>query len=267
MAEQYIKFEKMDGVGIITLDRPEARNALTIEMVAEIGEAIEACKRPDVRAVLLTGTGGAFCSGADVKNFVETLSTSGPEGLADHIRTLADSLHTKVVLGFRRLEKPVVAGINGVAAGAGFSLILGCDLRVAANGARFLMAYANIGASADGGSTYLLPRLVGSGRAMEIYLASQPIGAQAALEMGLVNQVVPDEELHRHAMETAVRLAQGPTVAYGRVKAMFDQSWDLDITAQLETETKAIAESGLTSDFQEGIKAFTERRQARFEGK
>ena len=267
MAEQYIKFEKMDGVGIITLDRPEARNALTLEMVAEIGEAIEACKRPDVRAVLLTGTGGAFCSGADVKNFVEILSAGGPEGLADHIRTLADSLHTKVVLGFRRLEKPVVAGINGVAAGAGFSLILGCDLRVAANGARFLMAYANIGATADGGSTYLLPRLVGSGRAMEAYLASQPISAQAALEMGLVNQVVPDEELHRHAMETAVRLAQGPTLAYGRVKALFDNSWDTGIAAQLDAETEAFSNSSLTADFQEGIKAFTERRQARFGGK
>jgi 2-(1,2-epoxy-1,2-dihydrophenyl)acetyl-CoA isomerase len=267
MSEQHVKFEKMDGVGIITLDRAEARNALTLDMVAEIGEAIEACKKPDVRAVLLTGTGGAFCSGADVKNFVAALESGGPQYLHDQIRALADAFHTKIVLGFRRLEKPVVAGINGVAAGAGFSLTLGCDLRVAANSARFMMAYANIGATADGGSTYLLPRLVGTGKAMEIYLASQPIGAQAALEMGLVNQVVGDEELHRHAMETAVRLAQGPTVAYGRVKAMFDRSWDTDLAAQLNLETEAIAASGLTADFQEGIKAFTERRQPRFEGK
>ena len=267
MADKHIKFEKMDGVGIITMDRAEARNALTPDMVAEMGEAIEACKRPDVRAVLLTGTGGAFCSGADVKNFVAILDEGGPQGLYEHIRTMADVLHTKVVLGLRRLEKPVVAAINGVAAGAGFSLMLGCDLRVAASSARFLMAYANIGATADGGSTYLLPRLVGSGRAMEIYLASQPISAQAALEMGLVNQVVADDELQRHAMETAVRLAQGPTVAYGRVKALFDQSWDMDIAAQLDAETEALANSGLTADFQEGIKAFAERRQARFQGK
>ncbi len=283
MANNHIKFEKMDGVGIITLDREESRNALTPEMIVQLGDAIDACKRPDVRAVLLTGTGGAFCSGADVKNFVEVLGAVGPQGLHDHISTMADVLHTKVVLGFRRLEKPVVAGINGVAAGAGFSLMLACDLRVAASSARFLMAYANIGATADGGSTYLLPRLVGSGRAMELYLASQPTSAQAALEMGLVSQVVADDELYRHAMETAVRLAQGPTVAYGRVKAMFDQSWDKDITAQLDAETEAIANSaltadfqegtrafadiGLTADFQEGIKAFTERRQARFEGK
>ena len=267
MANNHIKFEKMDGVGIITLDREESRNALTPEMIVQLGDAIDACKRPDVRAVLLTGTGGAFCSGADVKNFVEVLGAVGPQGLHDHISNMADVLHTKVVLGFRRLEKPVVAGINGVAAGGGFSLMLGCDLRVAASSARFLMAYANIGATADGGSTYLLPRLVGSGRAMEIYLASQPISAQAALEIGLVNQVCDDESLQRHAMETAVRLARGPTAAYGRVKALFDQSWDVDIAAQLDAETTAIADSGLTADFQEGIKAFAERRQARFQGK
>ena len=267
MTQKNIKFKKMDGVGMITMDRPESRNALTPEMIEEMGKAIESCKRPDVRAVLLTGSGGAFCSGADVKNMVETLETGGPQGLHEHIHTVADVLHNKVVLGLRRLEKPVVAAINGVAAGAGFSLMLGCDLRVAASSARFMMAYANIGATADGGSTYLLPRLVGSGRAMEIYLASQPISAQAALEMGLVNQVVDDEALQSHAMETAVRLAQGPTVAYGRVKALFDQSWDKDIAAQLDAETKGIADSALTADFQEGIKAFAERRQARFQGK
>ena len=267
MSPSNIKFEKMDGVGIITLDRPESRNALTLEMVAEMGEAIQACKRPDVRAVLLTGAGGGFCSGADLKFVLESLGDGGPDGLQEYIRTLANDLHTKVVLELRRLEKPVVAAINGVAAGAGFSLTLGCDLRVAANSARFLMAYANIGAPADGGSTYLLPRLVGAGRAMELYLASQPTSAQAALEMGLVTQVVADDDLQRHAMETAVRLAKGPTAAYARVKALFESSWENDLAAQLDAETQAFADICLTADFQEGIKAFTERRQPRFQGK
>ena len=112
MAFENINFEKMDGVGIITLNRPESRNALTLDMVAEMGEAIEACKRPDVRAVLLTGAGGGFCSGADLKFVVETLEKSGPEGLQEYIRKLAGDLHSKVVLELRRLEKPVVAGIN-----------------------------------------------------------------------------------------------------------------------------------------------------------
>ena len=267
MAGDNITFEKMDGVGIITLNRPESRNSLTLEMVAEIGEAIEACRKPDVRAVLLTGAGGGFCSGADLKFLVETLDNDEPEKLQTYIKTLADDLHHKVVLELRKLEKPVVAGINGVAAGAGFSLTLGCDIRVAAQGARFLMAYANIGAPADGGSTYLLPRLVGAGRAMELYLASQPLSAQGALEIGLVTQVVEDDALHRHAMETATRLAQGPTTAYGRVKALFDASWDNDIATQLDAETAAFVDICLTEDFQEGIKAFTERRQARFQGK
>ncbi len=267
MAYETINFEKIDGVGIITMNRPESRNALTLQMVAEMGEAIQECKRPDVRSVLLTGAGGGFCSGADLKSLVETLDGDDPKKVQEYIKTLADDLHHKVVLGLRGLEKPVVAGINGVAAGAGFSLTLGCDIRVAASSARFLMAYANIGASADGGSTYLLPRLVGAGRAMELYLANQPLSAQGALEIGLVTQVVEDEALHRHAMEFAVRLAQGPTTAYGRVKALFDASWDNDIAAQLDAETATFVDVCLTADFQEGIKAFTERRQARFQGK
>ncbi len=267
MAFETITFENMDGVGIITMNRPESRNALIPQMVAEMGEAIQTCQRPDIRAVLLTGAGGGFCSGADLKFVTETLDSDEPNKLQDYIRSLADDLHHKVVLGLRQLGKPVVAGINGVAAGAGFSLTLGCDIRVAASSARFLMAYANIGAPADGGSTYLLPRLVGAGRAMEMYLASQPTSAQAALEMGLVTQVVEDDALQRHAMEFAVRLAQGPTAAYARVKELFDKSWDNDIATQLDAETATFVDISQTADFQEGIKAFTERRQARFQGK
>ena len=266
MASEYTKFEKMDGVGIITMNRPESRNALTPDMVAEIGEAIQACKRSDVRAVLLTGSGGGFCSGADLKFVEERLKTQGQEGLQEYIRTLANDLHTKVVLELQLLEKPVVASINGVAAGAGFSLMLGCDILIAASNARFLMAYANIGAPADGGSTYLLPRLVGAGRAMELYLASQPIGAQAALEMGLVTRLGEDDSLHRHAMETSVRLAEGPSAAYSKVKGLFNNSWNNDLATQLDAETETFAEIALTADFQEGIKAFSDRRQARFKG-
>ena len=267
MEEKQVKFEKMDGVGIITLNRPESRNALTIQMVTELAEAIDECEKPDVRAVLLTGAGQVFCSGADVKIVLETLERRGEEGLQEYIRTLADALHTKVVLRLRQLPKPVLGGINGVAAGAGFSLALACDIRMAATSAQFLMAYANIGAPADGGSTYLLPRLVGSGRAMSLYMASQPTSATAALEMGLVNQVVDAAVMPRHAMEAAVRLAEGPTLAYARVKALFEQSWGTDIATQLNAETNTFAEIALTADFQEGIKAFAERRQPRFDGK
>ena len=145
--------------------------------------------------------------------------------------------------------------------------MLACDLRIASSNARFLMAYANIGATADGGSTYLLPRLVGAGKAMDIYLASQPLSAESALEMGLVSQVCPAEDLDRHALETAMRLAQGPTLAYGRVKALFDRSWEADLVTQLDAETEAISGISLTSDFQEGIRAFADKRSPWFQGR
>ena len=265
-ADTWVQLEHKGALAVIRLNRPEARNALSPGMVAELGEAVAACRAGDIRAVLLTGVDGAFCAGADVRDFTAQLDEGGPEGLSAHLRQLADDLHREVVMGIRRLDKPVVAAVNGVAAGAGFSLALACDLRIASTDARFLLAYANIGCTADGGSTYMLPRIVGQGRAMDIYLARQPIGAQYALELGLVSQVFESSHFERHAMETADRLAQGPTRAYGRVKALFDNSWDSDLATQLDSETEAIANIGLTRDFQEGIRAFSQKRPAWFQG-
>ena len=264
---QHVLFERSASLAVIRLNRPEARNALSPDMISDLGQALTAAAARDVRAVMLTGTDGAFCAGADVRDFAAQLDEGGPEGLSEHLRGLADSLHNDVIMTIRRLNKPVIAAVNGVAAGAGFSLALACDLRVASADARFLLAYANIGCTADGGSTYMLPRIVGQGRAMEIYLARQPIGAQYALELGLVSQVFDASHFERHAMETADRLAQGPTQAYGRVKALFDGSWEADLSTQLEAETDAIANIGLTGDFQEGIRAFSQKRQAWFQGR
>ena len=265
--ENRVVLERKGSLAVIRLNRPEARNALSPGMVSELGAAIESCRARDVRAVLLTGTDGAFCAGADVREFAAQLESGGPEALSDHLRDLADALHRDVVIAIRKLDKPVVAAVNGVAAGAGFSLALACDLRVASSDARFLLAYANIGCTADGGSTFMLPRIVGQGRAMDIYLARQPIGAEYALELGLVSQVFDASHFDRHAMETADRLAQGPTQAYGRVKALFDGSWESDLATQLDAETDAIANIGLTGDFQEGIRAFSQKRQAWFQGR
>ena len=267
MSSSRVEFTRKDALAVITLNRPEARNALSPDMVAELGQALANCRRPEIRAVMITGVGGAFCAGADVKDFVESLEDGGPDGLSHRLRQLAGSLHEDIILGIRRLEKPVVAAVNGVAAGAGFSLAVCCDLRVASADARFLMAYAGIGCTADGGSTYMLPRLVGLSKAMEIYMASQPIGAEYARELGLVNQVCPPENFERHALEMATRLAQGPTVAYGRVKALFDNSWSADLEAQLDAETDAISNIVFTEDFQEGVKAFTQKRMPWFQGR
>jgi 2-(1,2-epoxy-1,2-dihydrophenyl)acetyl-CoA isomerase len=236
-------------------------------MFAELGQCIHSCQSSEVRAVVITGSGGSFCAGADVKDFVNQLESGGPEGLHQHLKDLADTFHRDVILRIRQLDKPVIASIEGVAAGGGLSLALACDLRLASDSARFLMAYANIGATADGGSTYLLPRLIGAGRAMEMYLADQPSSAEQALGAGLVNRVFPAAELERSTLEFAARLAQGPTVAFGRVKAMFDSSWDASLASQLDAETEAISGITLTSDFQEGIKAFVEKRSPQFQGR
>ena len=259
--------EDHEGVATLTLNRPEARNALSPEMVDQLGEALRSCRGPNIRAVVLSGAGGSFCSGADVKDFVDHLENGGPEEISQHLNNLAGALHRDVVLEIRRLQKPVIAGIDGVAAGGGFSLMLACDLRIASSTARFLMAYANIGATADGGSTYMLPRLIGAGKAMELYLASQPLSADGALEIGLVSQVCPSGDLDRHVLETAMRLAQGPTVAYGRVKALFDRAWESSLEEQLDAETTAMQGIGLTGDFQDGIRAFAEKRRPWFQGR
>ena len=267
MGGELINLRKQDGVGIITLNRPEARNALSPDMFAGLGQAVLACQSSEIRAVIITGSGGSFCAGADVKDFVNQLESGGPEGLHQHLKHLAETFHRDVVLPIRRLEKPVIASIDGVAAGGGLSLALACDLRIASDNARFLMAYANIGATADGGSTYLLPRLIGTARAMELYLTDQPVSAQRALDLGLVNQVFPAAELDKSTLEFATRLANGPTMAYGRVKALFDCSWDAGLSVQLDAETEAISSITLTADFQEGIKAFAEKRSPRFQGR
>ena len=267
MDSELVKFSLQDNVGIITLNRPEALNALSPAMFSELGQAVLECQSADVRAVIITGSGNSFCAGADVKDFVNELEPHGPAGLKEHLRVLADTFHRDVVLAIRRLDKPVIASVNGIAAGGGFSLALACDVRIASDNARFLMAYAGIGATADGGSTYLLPRIVGSAKAMELYLSDQPATAQRALELGLVNQVFPAAELDSSVLELASRLAQGPTIAYGRVKAMFDSSWDASLATQLDSETDFISGITLTADFQEGIKAFTEKRRPRFQGR
>lgn len=265
MEEQQVSLRTEGGVAILTLDRPEVRNALTPDMLDSMGDALDQCRDSDVRAVVVRGAGGAFCPGADVRDFARALE-DGPQVLSSFVQGLASQLHEQVVLKIRRLPKPVIACINGVAAGGGASLALACDLRIASEDARFFLAYANIGATADGGSTYYLPRLVGPALAMEVYLMKQPISAQRAMELGLVNRVLPSEELDKHTMELAHQLASGPTVAYGRVKALIDRAWDVDLESRLAEEARTLGETALTADFQEGITAFVEKRAPQFLG-
>ena len=243
------------GVALVTLNAPEARNALTNETIDELSDAFAECRSGAVRAVVLTGSGNAFCSGADLREFYSWLEL-GEEEFSARVQAIADRIHTKVIETIRNLPKPVVASVNGVAAGAGAAIALACDFRIASEEARFFLAFANIGATADSGSTYYLPRLVGQAKAMEIYLMKQPMSAQACLEAGLFNRVCAPDKLGEHTMEIAHQLASGPTVAYGRVKALMDRSWTADLHVQLKEEAEMLGASGLTHDFQEGVRAF-----------
>ena len=253
------------GVAVVTLNAPEARNALTNETIDELADALTECRSGAVRAVVLTGSGTAFCSGADLREFYSWLEL-GEEEFSARVHAIADRIHTKVIERIRSLPKPVVASVNGVAAGAGAAIAVACDFRIASEEARFFLAFANIGATADSGSTYYLPRLVGQAKAMEIYLMKQPMSAQACLETGLFNRVCAPDKLGEHTMEIAHQLASGPTVAYGRVKALMDRSWTADFHVQLKEEAEMLGASGLTHDFQEGVRAFIEKRAPEYRG-
>ena len=259
-------FRKEGHIATITLNRPEARNALSEGMVDGIAKALEDCMAQDVRAVIITGSGGSFCSGADVKDFTKALE-QGPQGMPPYLKAKAGRLHRTVMLKISQLPKPVIASINGVAAGAGVGLALACDMRVASEDSRLFLAFASIGATIAGGASYYLPRIVGRGLAMEAYLMNQPISAQRALEMCLVNRVVPADRLEEITLEMAQTLASGPTAAYGRVKALIDQSWNADLACQLDEEADAFGDNAMTQDFQEGITAFVEKRRPKFQGK
>ena len=257
-----IRYEKRGAVARITFDRPAAMNAIDLVLASELRMALDAAgDDAEVRAVLLTGSGRAFCAGGDVATFHDNLDQP-PERL----RGILVNLHAAIGR-MARLDKPVLGAINGVAAGAGMSLALATDLAVAAESATFVMAYTGIGASPDGSSTYYLPRMLGMRLALELALLNRPVKAPEALELGLVNRVVPDEELDAAASELAARLAEGPTLAYARTRRLIRQSLSRDLSTQLDDEGEAIIAMAGTADFREGVSAFVDKRKPRFAGR
>jgi len=248
-------------VAVITLNRPKVMNALSLEMaemLCEITWAVEA--DPGVRAVLVKGEGKGFQAGGDIASFHQEIDRIGA-----HAGRMIDTYHVAVKT-FVRMPKPVVGQLHGAVAGAGLSLAMNLDLAIAAEGTVFTLAYANLGTSPDGGSTFFLPRLVGRRRAMEIALLSDRFDAAAAMDLGLVNRVVPADQLAGEAMALAERLAAGPTQAYARTKALIDQSFENDLPRQLESERQNFVASTGTADFKEGVAAFMEKRRPDFKG-
>jgi 2-(1,2-epoxy-1,2-dihydrophenyl)acetyl-CoA isomerase len=247
-----------DGVLTLTLNRPEVLNAITPALLDEVTDALrEAASGHSVRAVVITGAGRGFCSGQDLR------AAAGDGGL--DVGTILRDHYTPAIRAIRSMDQPVIAAVNGVAAGAGFSLALACDLRIAAESATFVQAFVRIGLIPDLASTYFLPRLIGPARAAELTMLGETVDAARALELGIVNRVVPDTELPAAAAELAGRLARGPR-SIGLTKRALEVSHENDLEAQLAVEERLQTEATTTSDFVEGVSAFLEKRRATFTG-
>ncbi len=262
MSYEKLLYDVSDGIATITLNRPEAFNALNSQLAQELHDAVIVSGEDEaVRVVVLTGTGRAFCAGGDVKSFCDNIDDIGAL-----VKRLTTDLHG-AVSRMIRMPKPVINAINGVAAGGGMSLALAGDLILATESATFTMAYTKIGASPDGSSTFTLPRLVGVKRALELTMLNPVLTASEAVEWGIVNRVFPDDQFQSEVHKIAAQLAQGPTQAYGRAKALYYASTNESLETQMEHETLAIAASGKTADFREGVFSFAEKRAPTFQGR
>lgn len=252
--------ENKDNVLKITLNRPEVYNAFNNEMLTELNEAIGSVYNDDtVRCVVITGAGKAFCSGQDLKDFNESKST---------FREVLTKKYNPLILGITNLPKPVIASINGVAAGAGISLALACDYRIAVENAALTEVFINVGLVPDSGSSFFLPRIVGYAKAFEMCATGEKITAKEAKELGLVNKVVSDNELlEKVTAATAKNFASSPTKAIGMIKNVLYRSFDSGLEDILKLETDHQEEAGNTEDFKEGIAAFLEKRKSNFKGK
>jgi 2-(1,2-epoxy-1,2-dihydrophenyl)acetyl-CoA isomerase len=295
-----VRWDLDRAVATITLNRPGAYNALTAELKTGLLSALrQAASSPEVRAVLLTGAGQAFCAGQDLREHAELLEAAGspddttppagappagapaaqapaggasavgppPAGETPAALDTVREHYNPLVLAIRSMPKPVIAAVNGVAAGAGAGLALACDFRIAAQGASFLMAFARVGLAADTGVSWTLPRLAGAGRAAELLMLAEPIRAARALELGLVNQVVEDAELAAAAGALATRLAAGPTAAYAGIKEQLNYAAAHGLAEALDKEAEVQSGLGRTADHRAATLAFTRKEQPRFLGR
>jgi enoyl-CoA hydratase/carnithine racemase len=253
-----------DGVGTVTFTRPEKLNALTFEVYADLRDLLtELVHRDDVRVLVITGTGRGFCSGGDVHGIIGELLMMGPAELLEFTRMTG-----AVVQRMRELPKPVIAAVNGVAAGAGAVIALAADLRILARSASFAFLFTRVGlAGADMGSAYLLPRVVGLGRASELLLLGDQVEADRALEIGLATRVVDDEVFVQNVTELASELAEGPSLAYGSTKALLTREQDMDLGSAIELEAQTQALLMKSEDHAEFYRAFTQGRKPEWKGR
>ncbi len=262
MAEfENIILEQSGGVAKITLNRPDAANGINLAMAQELLQAAIHCDEDSaVRCVLITGNGKMFCAGGDLKSFA-----AFGDGISARLKELTTYLHAAIGR-LARMDAPVIIAVNGVAAGAGFSLAVSGDLVLAAESAKFTMAYTAAGLSPDGSSSYFLPRLIGLRKTQELMLTNRRLSAEEAMAWGVITRVVADDDLQQVAAELAVKLASGPTRAHGVVKKLLQGSFGNGLETQMEHEARYIAAMASTDDGKEGVTAFMEKRKAEFTG-
>ena len=253
-----ILFEINDAVASITLNRPEKYNAFNREMAMALQDALDQCKSKAVRCVYLTGNGKAFCAGQDLD---EVVDPAGPR-----IDAIVGEHYNPIITRIRKLEKPVVAAVNGVAAGAGANIALACDVVVATQSASFLQAFSKIGLVPDSGGTFFLPRLVGWQKASALMLLGEKLSAEEAERMGMLYKVFPDETFQEAAKKLASTLAGMPTKGLALTKQLLDNSLNNDLEVQLHDEEIFQQRAGSTRDYREGVEAFLQKRKPNFTG-
>lgn len=259
-----LRLEQSDGVAIITLNRPDRSNAFDDGMILEMQDALKTVEREaEVRCVVLTGAGKNFCAGQDLGAMLERYNSQQTLHFREHLL----KSYNQMVVRIRLMPKPVVAAINGAAAGAGLGLACACDLRHASSNAKFRMAFIGIALAPDSATSFLLPRIIGLGRAAELALTNEPIDATRALAYGLVNRVFSPEELLPKTLEFAKHLANAPTKSIGLTKRAFNRSMFVDLEGALDYEAYLQEIAGETYDHREGVSAFLEKRDPAYLGK
>jgi 2-(1,2-epoxy-1,2-dihydrophenyl)acetyl-CoA isomerase len=259
MGEPHLLVQIEGPIMKLTLNRPEALNAFSPEMILSMTDAMkEARANEEVRVVTLSGAGRSFSAGGDVK----TMGEATPAKVYDHIGKL-----NECILAMKKLEKPIIAAVHGFAAGAGFNLALACDFIFAANDSKFVLSFAQVGLISDGGGLYFLPKIIGPYRSKELFFSAEPITAERAYEWGIINRIYPLDELQEQTNQFALRLANGPLKAYGMMKKIIDGSSTATLQDILEQERITQTLMVTTEDHAEGVKAFKEKRKPIFKGK
>ena len=264
MQFETVNYDKDGDVSVITLNRAEALNALSLQLVRDLWAAIQQAVAERSRAVVITGNGRAFCSGGDLR---EMKSMSEREGRIEaFLEGPLAALH-ELIRSIRETPIPFVAAVNGICAGAGTNIALACDLVVAADDATFNEAFVRIGLSPDCGGSFFLPRVIGEKLAAELFMTGESVSAERAAQFGMINRVVPADDLLADSLLLAKKLAEGPTASIGRIKRLLNASYSNSLQEQLALEHELQIESGRSEDFREGVSAFFDKRPPRFTGR